>query len=100
MCTGDISITSDERLKTDWHNLDKDVIQKLANMTSGTYRRIDTGVLQVGVSAQSLQQIIPEAVRVDNDVYSVAYGNAALALCVELAKKILELEGRLNAITK
>ena len=100
VCTGDISITSDERLKTDWHNLDKDVIQKLANMTSGTYRRIDTGVLQVGVSAQSLQQIIPEAVRVDNDVYSVAYGNAALALCVELAKKILELEGRLNAITK
>ena len=100
VCTGDISITSDERLKTGWRDLDKDVIRMLAGVTSGVYTRLDTGKIQVGVSAQSLRGVVPEAVHEHNGSYSVSYGNAAMALCVELAKKIVELEDRINGITK
>jgi hypothetical protein len=46
---------------------------------------------QVGVSAQSLQPLLPEAV-LEGEHLSVAYGNAALAACVELAKELVKLK--------
>ena len=101
VCNGDISLTSDERLKTDWRTLDKNIVTALTTVKSGTYRRTDTGAIQVGVSAQYLRNILPEAVHEAGDgELSVSYGNAALALCVELAKRIVELEERINALTK
>lgn len=90
---GNVTAYSDEKLKKDWKTLDTDVVAKLASLKSGTFERIDSGTRQVGVSAQSLKHILPEAVMEDSDgTMSVAYGNAALALCVELAKEIVQLK--------
>lgn len=90
---GNVTAYSDDKLKRDWKNLGTDVVSQLAALKSGTFERIDSGSRQVGVSAQSLKQILPEAVMEDSDgTMSVAYGNAALALCVELAKEIVQLK--------
>jgi hypothetical protein len=91
-----VTAYSDERLKKDWKNLPNDFISKLSLVKNGTYTRIDNACVQVGVSAQSLQQILPEAVITDsNGILSVSYGNAALVSAVELAKEVVELRARL-----
>ena len=96
---GDVVSSSDESLKTNWKSLDSSFIAALANVKSGIYDRIDTGVTQVGVSAQSLQNVIPEAVHLDvENKLTVAYGNAALAACVELAKEVVKLRQELEAL--
>lgn len=88
---GNVTAYSDERLKTDWAELSADFVERLADVRHGTYTRIDSGARQVGVGAQSLQPLLPEAVSVgeDGDTLHVAYGNAALAAAVELAKKLV-----------
>jgi hypothetical protein len=51
------------------------------------------------VSAQSLRELMPEAVLEDDKgTLSVAYGNAALAAVVQLAQRVVELEARLAAL--
>lgn len=100
---GNVTANSDERLKTDWSNLPSDFIQKLANVKSGTYTRIDTGIRQAGSSAQDWQKILPEVVNEsDNDekTLSLAYGNAALVSVVELAKEVLVLREEINKLKK
>lgn len=89
-CGGNITALSDESLKKDWEALPDDFIERLATVKSGTYTRIDCGVRQVGVGAQSLRPVLPEAVQ-DGEKLSVAYGQAALAACVELAKEVVRL---------
>lgn len=89
---GTFDSQSDERLKQNWLLLGGDFIDKLANVKSGTYERKDSGDRQVGVSAQSIQAILPEAVNeTPNGMLTVSYGNAALAACVELAKEVVRL---------
>lgn len=96
---GDVTAYSDERLKKDWASVDNDFVEKLAQVQSGTYTRIDNDLRQAGVSAQSLQTLLPEVVREDVEGnLSVAYGNAAMVSAVELAKKIVELEQRLKEL--
>jgi hypothetical protein len=47
----------------------------------------------------SLQTLLPEAVVTGKDnLLSVAYGNAALVACIELAKEVLELRKRLAVL--
>lgn len=94
--TGTISGVSDERLKKDWQELPEDFIERLAGVKSGTFTRIDGGERQVGVGAQSLQKILPEAVLQNGEYLTVAYGNAALAACVALARRVAELEAKLE----
>lgn len=94
---GNITANSDERLKTDWESLPSDFIERLAAVKSGTYTRIDNGLRQVGVGAQSLQPVLPEAVQ-DGEKLSVAYGQAALAACVELAKEVVRLRALLEPV--
>ena len=89
--SGNVTAFSDERLKQDWSSLPADFIERLAEVKSGTYTRIDGGMRQIGVSAQSLQPVAPEGV-VDGEHLSVAYGNVALAAAVELAKRVVLLE--------
>lgn len=97
--TGDGSFNSDERLKTDWNDLPADFIYQFAEVKHGSYTRIDEGmegVQQVGVSAQSLREVLPLAVREDETgVLSVTYGNAAMVAAIQLAKKVVELEKRI-----
>lgn len=96
---GNVTAYSDERLKAHWKNLSHNIIEQLQNVKTGTYLRTDSNEHQVGVSAQDLKKIIPEAVQTDPNGYlTVAYGNAALALCVELAKKIVSLEATILEI--
>lgn len=91
---GNVVANSDERLKQDWQDLQHDYVEQLATIKHGTYTRIDSGERQVGVSAQSLQQLLPEAV--DGTEYlAVAYGNAALVSAVQLAKRVVEQDARI-----
>lgn len=90
--SGNVTAYSDERVKKDWENLNASFISALATVKMGTFTRIDTGERQVGVSAQSLQKVLPEAVMTDSEGnLSVAYGNAALVAAIELAKQVQTL---------
>jgi hypothetical protein len=99
--TGNVTAYSDERLKKNWQNISNDFIEQLATVLSGSFERTDTNETQIGVGAQSLQKILPQAVLENQDgLLSVAYGNAALVACVELAKRVVALENQLNSLQK
>lgn len=102
----DISITSDERLKDAWRGLGRYFIQKLADVKHGSYRRKGAARREVGVSAQSLATVLPQAVHVDDKgEISVSYGQAALVAAIELARdntmlraRLVDLEARLRLL--
>lgn len=95
--TGDITAFSDERLKQSWRDLDAHFLSDLATVKVGIYERKDTGETQIGVGAQSLWSVLPQAVREDASGYlSVAYGNAALAACVMLAREVEAIKAKLG----
>lgn len=97
--SGNVTAYSDERLKTNWRPFASDFVERLAQVKNGIYDRIDGEHLtQVGVSAQSLQRMMPNAIITATDdmrTLSVAYGNAALAAAVELAKEVVDLKAQL-----
>lgn len=83
---------SDERLKENWTQVAPDFLHKLAQVKHGIFSRKDNGNREAGVSAQSLQTVIPEAVVLGADGYlSVNYGGAALVAAIELAKEVQAL---------
>lgn len=93
---GNVTAYSDERLKTNWRPLAPDFLTRFSRVKTGVYDRIDNGATQIGVSAQSLREVLPQAVLEDGEgTLSVAYGNAALAACVELAKRVVGQEARI-----
>lgn len=93
----DVTAYSDERLKQNWRDLDGQFLSDLAGVKVGIYDRKDRGITQVGVSAQSLQAILPQAVTEGADGYlTVAYGNAALAACVMLAREVQALKAKVG----
>jgi hypothetical protein len=102
--TGTVSATvfsasSDERLKTNWRGLSSDFVARLALTKSGIFDRIDFGTAEIGVSAQSIQEVLPEAVVSDEKGYlSVNYGGAALVAAIELAKEVKELRAEITAL--
>ena len=97
-----VTAYSDETVKTNWRPVKKDFLTSLANIKrSGIYDRTDQQITQVGVGAQSLREFMPEAVLEGEDgKLSVAYGNAALVACVELARENLMLKDRLARLEK
>jgi hypothetical protein len=96
---GNLTANSDERLKEDWASLPGNLVESLSGVRMGSYTRIDTGARQVGVSAQSLRRVMPEAVlEGEGGILSVAYGNAALVASVALARRVIDLERRLAAL--
>jgi hypothetical protein len=98
VASANITAYSDERLKTNWQPMPKDYVTRLAQVKVGIYDRTDQeNVTQVGVSAQSFQKLLPEAIMTAKDemqTLSVSYGNAALASSVELAKEVVDLKTR------
>lgn len=100
--SSNVTAYSDERLKKDWADLPENYVEQLAKVKVGTYTRIDGEKLrQVGISAQSLRPLLPEAVIEAEDDFktlSVAYGNAAMASAVELAKEVISLKQQLAAV--
>lgn len=97
--TGNVTAFSDERYKTNWRSVPQNFVHDLAQVRSGVYDRTDEEVTQVGVSAQSLQNVLPESVSCDDHGrLSVAYGNAALVACVELAKELVKLRAEVEEL--
>lgn len=96
VASGNITAYSDERLKTNWKPMPNNFVENLSKVKVGIYERTDEdNVVQVGVSAQSLQKILPEAIitaKDDMETLSVSYGNAALASAVEISKEIVSLK--------
>ena len=91
--------SSDERLKTNWAGLDTDFVSRLANVKHGTFERISSGNREVGVTAQSLKDVLPEAVIESNEgLLGVNYGGAALVAAIELAKEVKELRAEIKAL--
>ena len=100
-CGGTVTANSDERLKTNWRDLPENFIDRLAGVKHGVYDRTDIEATQVGVSAQSLQTLLEQAVFVGEDgTLSVAYGNAALVACIQLAQRVVALEQTVAKLTK
>ena len=98
---GNITAYSDERVKLNWRGFGVGFVERLAQVKSGVYDRTDTEITQVGVSAQSLQSLMPNAVIEDNEgMLSVAYGNAALVSSIELAKEVVDLKKRLAELER
>jgi hypothetical protein len=96
---GNVTAYSDERVKTNWRGYGPDFIERLAKIKHGTFDRTDTELTQDGVSAQSLQELLPHSVLEDTaGKLSVAYGNAALVAAVKLAERVVALEARLAAL--
>lgn len=92
---GDVTAFSDERLKDEWADLPDDFVEMLAAIKkAGTFTK--DGERHVGVGAQSLAELMPEAVHENaQGILAVAYGNAALASCVMLARRVVELQNRI-----
>ena len=99
-CGGNVTAYSDERFKTNWRDLPADFIEQLAKVKHGIYDRTDQEMTQVGVSAQSLQPVMPNAVIEDDGKMSVAYGNAAMVAAIKLAERVVALEAKIAELTK
>jgi hypothetical protein len=97
--SGNVTAYSDERVKTNWRGYGPDFVERLAKIKHGTFDRTDTEITQDGVSAQSLQELLPHSVMENTEgKLSVAYGNAALVAAVKLAERVVALEARLAAL--
>jgi len=99
-CTGDITaLTSDIRLKTDIESIDSP-LDKVCKISGFTYKHnetakvecnIDTGDQRfVGVSAQDVQQVLPEAVKPapSNDNYLTVQYEKLVPLLIEAIKEL------------
>jgi hypothetical protein len=95
-CGGSVIANSDESLKTNWRDLPADFVEQLATVKHGTYDRVDIDLTQDGVSAQSLQKLLPfSTIKGEDGKLSVAYGNAALVSAIQLAQRVVEQDERI-----
>jgi hypothetical protein len=94
---GELLSTSDARLKTNIRVIDN-ALNKLCTLEGITYELIGstgTSKRQTGIIAQQVNEILPEAVSINNDgYYNIAYGNLA-GLIIESIK---ELKTEINSI--
>lgn len=95
VATGNLTAYSDRRLKTDLQTI-SDPLLKIRTLTGYTYKRVDTGQRQVGLIAQDVQTVLPEAVMESDGILTVSYGNL-VALLVEAIKT---LEDRIEVLEK
>lgn len=95
--TGDITAYSDARLKTDIETI-TGALDRVRKLRGVTFSRRETGNRGVGLIAQELASIVPEAVMTHEDgLLSVAYGNLVGVLIEavkDLADKVERLEAR------
>jgi hypothetical protein len=90
VATGNITAYSDERLKKNWRPLPDNFIENLSMVRYGIFDRVDTGETQVGLSAQNIQALLPDAVNVNtNGLLSLNYGALSGVTIVELCKEAI-----------
>ena len=97
--TGNVNSSSDSRLKKNIEVIENP-IEKIQNLSGYTYDRTDINIHQLGVIAQEVEQVIPEAVSEDdNGMKSVSY-NQLIPLLIEAIKEqqkeIDELKSKLG----
>lgn len=94
VATGNVTAYSDARLKKDLTQI-SGALNKVKQLAGYTYTRIDNNERNVGLIAQDVQLVLPEAVMEDQDgKLSLAYGNM-VALLVEAIK---ELDDKIESI--
>ncbi|MGE8143277.1 tail fiber domain-containing protein [Novosphingobium sp. NPDC080210] len=94
--TGDITAYSDARLKTDIETI-TGALDRVRKLRGVTFSRRDTGNRGVGLIAQELAAIVPEAVMTHEDgLLSVAYGNL-VGVLIEAVKDLADKVERLEA---
>jgi phage-related tail fiber protein len=94
--TGDITAYSDARLKTDIETI-TGALDRVRKLRGVTFSRRDTGNRGVGLIAQELAAIVPEAVMTHEDgLLSVAYGNL-VGVLTEAVKDLADKVDRLEA---
>jgi len=94
--TGDITAYSDARLKADIETI-ADALDRVRALRGVTFTRRDTGSRGIGLVAQELAPIVPEAVMTHDDgLMSVAYGNL-VGVLIEAVKELADKVDRLEA---
>jgi hypothetical protein len=84
--SGNITANSDLRLKKDLAKITS-ALDKVSKLTGYTYTRIDTESRNMGLVAQDVKEVAPEAVQENGEYLSVAYGNL-MGLIVEAIKEL------------
>lgn len=92
--------SSDERKKKKWQRMPGDFLARLAGIRkSGLFTWKKGGARGVGIGAQSLEAILPEAVHTDDKGdKTVNYGAAAMVSAVELAREMVRMRARLEKL--
>ena len=102
LASGDITAFSDANLKENVETV-SDALDKVKGMRGVTFNKIGEEKRSVGVIAQELLEVLPEAVRKSGEHYSVAYGNI-VGVLIEAMKEqqaqIDELKAMINGLTK
>ena len=83
--SGDITSTSDISLKENLETI-SNPIDKIKNLNGYTFNRIGHQKRSVGLVAQEVEKVLPEAVLGEDGSKSLAYGNV-VALLVETVKE-------------
>jgi hypothetical protein len=95
--TGDITALSDQRYKQNITLLNNS-LNNISHISGYSYTRTDykPGEKQIGLLAQEVKEIYPEAVSYDtqNDIYSINYG----CLIAPMIESIKELKEQLNEL--
>lgn len=92
--------TCDERLKKNWRRVPADFVSRLAKIKKAgifSWRRKGMGD-GVGVSAQALREIVPEAVLVDEKGRLQVNAAFAMLAVVELARAVEDLRAKVEAL--
>jgi hypothetical protein len=90
--TGDIIAYSDARVKENVKTI-SDALNKVKALRGVSYNKIGETKNSVGVIAQELLEVIPEAVQQDNEgMYSVAYGNLVGVLIEAIKEQQHQIE--------
>jgi len=90
--------TSDERTKENWRAAPAVLAALLGMERLGLFDWVDGGE-SLGIGAQSLEAVLPQAVHTDVDGNkAVNYGPLALVLIIELARDVARLQREVNAL--
>ena len=99
---GTVSIVSDRNLKENIKPIDSSLI-KLEQITGYSFDYKDSGGKGHGIIAQELEEIIPDAVQVNDEGFKQVDYNSVIALLInavkELNEKVQELESNANTYT-